>query len=128
MGENKGFDQKDFEFSNGLKATIEATKGKYFRNKDYLFWRYVHTYGLDELLLTSEIPVLRLLSAILDKPYKVNTIKDDDTGKFTEEFKFDKSVERILDECTYPEIESLIYGSLELNNIDPNKLATQKAD
>ena len=126
MGENKGFDRKELEFSNGLKVTIEATKGKYFRNQDYFQWRVVQEYGLDVVFSTGEALLMRLLSAILDKPYEHKQVKDDETKKFSEEYKFDDLVEQIVDECTYPEIQQIIDVSLELNNIDPNKEATQK--
>lgn len=108
--------------SNKKKLEIKQTKLKYFSSGDYAFYLLFKEHGAHKIILMEDgrEVALRFLSAVLDKPYTAEQVKDD-KDEYHTEYHFDPEVEKLYDEeMTLSEFNKIVDLSLEVNEIDPN--------
>lgn len=106
---------------NGYKLTIYPSKLKYFKSGDFHCCRLIKTLGLIPLITTyaDGYDVLgRFLSAVFDKPYEQEQIKQDD-DKFESKLVFNPYITNLIDNDLSPvDIENIIDISLKVSHID----------
>ncbi len=107
--------------SNKRKLKILPTKLKYFKSGDYGVHRVIKEIGVAELLNYSDGMdlVCRFLSAVFDKPYTVEEIKNEENGEYNTKNVFDAYVMNLVDdELNIKDLMSIVDISLKVNGIE----------
>jgi hypothetical protein len=105
--------------SNKRKLKLAPTKLRYFKTGDYGMYKLIEQIGVADILGYSDgfDIICKFLSAVFDKPYKIEDVKDEN-GEYTQVNKYDEYIVTLVDEeLNIKDLESVVKCSLFVNGI-----------
>lgn len=105
--------------SNKRKLKLAPTKLRYFKTGDYGMYKLIEQIGVADILGYSDgfDIICKFLSAVFDKPYKIEDVKDEN-GEYTQINKYDEYIVTLVDEeLNIKDLESVVKCSLFVNGI-----------
>lgn len=108
--------------SNKRRLKIKPTKIKYFKNNDISIYRIIQAVGAATSVGMSNgfDSLCMFLSAVFDKPFISEQVKDDITGEYSTKIVFDSFIEDLMDDLTAVDVDNLVKVFCAVNEIKEN--------